>query len=53
MFYIYFNSLLKGLSINVKYVKITWTDTIRVYSETEKLKFAIYFFNTNISFNKS
>ena len=37
MHYIHFISLLYGLFIVIRYEKITWTETIRTYSEFEKL----------------
>ena len=40
----YFISLLCGLCIDIKHVKITWTDTIQVSRKFENLKFAIYLF---------
>ena len=46
---IHFISLLYGLLIDVKYVKIIWIDTIRGCSEFENLNFFICFLNTDIS----
>ena len=51
MYYIHVISLLCGLFIDRKHVKITWTDTIQASSEFENSKFATYFFNKDFSFN--
>ena len=51
MYHIYIVSLLYGLLIDVKYVKIIGTDTIQGYSEFENLKLFIYFLNKDISFD--
>ena len=51
MYHIHFISLVYGLLIDVKYIKIIWIDTIRGCSEFENLNFFIYFLNKDISFN--
>ena len=51
MSYKHLDSLFYGLLIDIKYVKITWTDTILAQSKIEKLKIVIYFLNKDMSFN--
>ena len=51
MYYIHFISLLCGLFIDIKHVKITWTDTIQASRKFENSKFATIFFNKDFSFN--
>ena len=46
MYDIYVNRLLYGLSIDIKHIKITWTDTIQAI-------FLYIFFNKDFSFNIS
>ena len=53
MYYKHIISLRYGLSIDIKHVKITWTDTIQAYDKFEHLKFLLYFFNKGTSFNIS
>ena len=53
MYYVSFTSLLYCLSIYMKYVKVTLTEILRATSEFEKVKFVIYFFSEDISFNIS
>ena len=45
MYYIHLISLLCGLFIDIKHVKIPWTDTIQASSKFENSKFATYFVN--------
>ena len=47
------SNLVSGILINIKHVKITWSETIRVYSKFENLKFYTHIFNKNIFFNIS
>ena len=48
MYYVYFISVLYGLLIDVQFVKITWTDTIRAYIKFENSNKDI---SLNISLN--
>ena len=52
-YHIYVKSLLYGLSIDIKHIKIPLTDTKRAKSKFEKLKFLIYFLNKDFSLNIS
>ena len=51
MYYIHFIGLLCGLFIDIKHVKITWTDTIQASMKFENSKFATIFLNKDFSFN--
>ena len=53
MYFIHTISLLYGLSIDIKHVKVPWADVIQVYNKFENLKLLSYFFNKDISFNMS
>ena len=49
MYHVPLITLLYGLFIDIKYVKITWSETKRANSKCENLIFFIYFFNKDIS----
>ena len=53
MYCIHTNSLLHGLSINIKHAKVSWADTMQADNKFENLKFLSYFFNKDTSFNIS
>ena len=45
-----FRYLTLWLFIDIKHVKVTWTEIIQAYKKFENLKFLIYFLNKAISF---
>ena len=51
MYHIPLNSYLYDLSIDMKYVKAIWTNTMWLLPKFENLIFFIHFLNKDISFN--